>query len=330
VPAPPCATVTKSSSPRSGAEGLQLGSPAAHRPSASDLAASPLDHLDAMKLLPTLAAALALTLPAAAQLPCGGVPGVTATATPAMALPGEPIVVQLTNNSNQTITLPTSCTFGGVQNGSDCTGTFALGLFCLTVLVPIPPGQSSVQVWDQTDGAGNFVPVGDYSIPIQYFDGNFVSVSCCLPVTIQDDPGLPFCFGSGCPCGNDGSGGGGCANSAGTGAVLDAVGNADVAQDTVVLTATGAPAGVPGLFFSGPTAQMGTLFGDGLRCAGGQLTRLGVVITDGSGDASSQGSLSVQEGLIGGESRSYQFWYRDVTGPCGMGFNLTNGYVVQW
>ncbi len=61
-----------------------------------------------MKLLPTLAATLALTLPAAAQLPCGGIAGVTATATPSVAMPGEPIVVQLTNNTNQTITLPTS------------------------------------------------------------------------------------------------------------------------------------------------------------------------------------------------------------------------------
>lgn len=283
-----------------------------------------------MKLTPTLATLVLLAAPAAAQLPCGGVPGVTADASPAVAMPGQPITVTLTNNSGQTITLPSSCTFGGVQTGSDCTGAFVYGQFCLTVLTPIPPGQSSVQVWDQTDGSGNLLPAGDYSIPIQYYDGNFVSNTCCLAVSIVDEPGSPTCFGAGCPCGNDGAPGGGCANSAGGGALLTASGDADVSNDTVVLSASGAPAGIPGLFFSGPNTLSGTLFGDGLRCAGGPLVRLGVEFTDAAGNASSQGSLSAQEGLVPGTTRTYQFWYRDVSGPCGTGFNLSNGYVIPW
>ena len=74
----------------------------------------------------------------------------------------------------------------------------------------------------------------------------------------------------------------------------------------------------------------GSLFGDGLRCVGGSIQRLQIVPTDAAGAASTSLALSVAEGLSGGERRHYQYWYRDVAGPCAQGFNTSQGLAVQW
>jgi hypothetical protein len=147
--------------------------------------------------------------------------------------------------------------------------------------------------------------------------------------------GTPFCFGnsqaSGCPCGNFSNVDSGCVNSSTAGAILDGSGDADVAADTYVLSVTQAPASTMGVFFSGSTALLiSAPFGDGLRCVGGPYTRLQVVQTDGSGNALSSISLSAREGLLGGELRSYQYWFSDGAGPCGAGFGTSNGFSVQW
>ena len=73
------------------------------------------------------------------------------------------------------------------------------------------------------------------------------------------------------------------------------------------------------------------LEGDGLRCAGGSVIRLETVTATGGGNAQS----TVQVGTIGmvdpGDTRYYQYWYRDLVGsPCGTGFNVTNGLEVLW
>jgi hypothetical protein len=62
------------------------------------------------------------------------------------------------------------------------------------------------------------------------------------------------------------------------------------------------------------------------------LKRLQVVVPNGSGTASTSVSISAQGGVgPGSGDRYYQYWYRDpVIGPCGSGFNLTNGYGITW
>jgi hypothetical protein len=37
-------------------------------------------------------------------------------------------------------------------------------------------------------------------------------------------------------------------------------------------------------------------------------------------------------GAVGaaGGTRTYQAWYRNTTGPCGTGSNLTNGILLAW
>jgi hypothetical protein len=93
------------------------------------------------------------------------------------------------------------------------------------------------------------------------------------------------------------------------------------------------------LYFQG-TSQLGggtgTVFGDGLRCAGGTIVRLGTKLN--SSGASSYGGpggdtpISVR-GLIpaGGGTRTYQVWYRNAAAFCTSStFNLTNGVEISW
>jgi hypothetical protein len=154
-------------------------------------------------------------------------------------------------------------------------------------------------------------------------------------------PGTPFCFGDGtgtaCPCGNSGAAGNGCASSVNAaGGNLASTGNASIANDTLVLTASGLPTGAA-LYFQGTTqiaAGAGAVFGDGLRCAGGTVIRLGTKQNPGgtssypgAGDA----SIHVKGNDVAGNVRDYQCWYRNAAAFCTPStFNLTNGLEVTW
>ncbi len=100
-----------------------------------------------------------------------------------------------------------------------------------------------------------------------------------------------FCFGTAtaCPCANAGSLGRGCQSGNVTvGVRLQSTGAVSVANDTLLLQAVVLPPGVSVLFFQGTARVNGTLgapFGDGLRCAGGTTTRLGIRIADATGFA---------------------------------------------
>lgn len=150
--------------------------------------------------------------------------------------------------------------------------------------------------------------------------------------------GTAYCFGDGtgtaCPCINPGSIGEGCLNSSGAGAKLAANGTASVSTDDVVLSVSQCPTSVFGLFFSGTTTVnggAGLTFGDGLRCAGGQVKRLQLRNTGASGSAASTVGISATDGAQAGQTRYYQFWVRDPqNAPCGNGFNLSHGLSITW
>jgi len=152
-----------------------------------------------------------------------------------------------------------------------------------------------------------------------------------------ENNGAAFCDGSGsgttCPCGNLGGAGEGCLNSSGIGGLLMASGDANLAGDTLVLTATQCPPLRSALFIqANNTANggSGNIFGDGLRCVQGTQRKVQYVPTDGAGHASTSVSIS-QVGVVGpGDTRYYQYWYRDPLGPCSNQFNLTNGWQVTW
>lgn len=154
--------------------------------------------------------------------------------------------------------------------------------------------------------------------------------------SIEVDFFSKYCFGDGsgttCPCGNLGGEREGCRNSALRGATLDADGSSSVAADDLEVLMAGGPGATAALLFAG-TSQVsggdGIPFGDGLRCAGGQIRRLGVRICDANGAASWSGGLAASGGWGSGDTRYFQAWYRDVDGsPCNGNFNLTHGIAM--
>lgn len=165
-----------------------------------------------------------------------------------------------------------------------------------------------------------------------------VSTTIGLYELVVSGTGTAYCFGDGtgtpCPCGNAGGADAGCANSTGVGATLVASGQAKVDEDTLVLTASGLPAPSFGLFYSGinqPQGGAGLPFGNGLRCVAQGISRLQTVSTA-AGTVSTSIGLAAADGVVPGETRNYQFWYRDTAAgtTCVDLFNATNGVSIDW
>ena len=155
-----------------------------------------------------------------------------------------------------------------------------------------------------------------------------------------------FCFGDGsgapCPCANAGASGRGCENSASTGgALLAASGSSH--PDALVLTSSDELPNALSIFLQGDAQIAPTPFGDGLRCAGGNLKRL-FVLNASAGVASApqpaDPSITARSAALGdpiapGSQRFYQVYYRDPVlgfcpGPQGSSFNASNALRIVW
>ena len=165
---------------------------------------------------------------------------------------------------------------------------------------------------------------------------------------IPSDPLTSFCFGDAsssvpCPCGNTGATGRGCENSATTGgAQLTATGTTN--PDTIVFTSSGELPTALSIFLQGDSQLVPpTVFGDGLRCVGGNLKRLytvnavgGVVSAPGPGDPSvTAQSAALGDPIAPGSLRFYQVYYRDpdlafCPNPPGNSWNVSNGIRIAW
>ncbi len=163
--------------------------------------------------------------------------------------------------------------------------------------------------------------------------GNWLVRPECGPGVV----GTAYCFGDGtgaaCPCANTGAAGNGCANSINAGgANLAASGSPVIGADTLVLQGSGMP-NSSALYFQG-TAQLSVAFGDGLRCVGGTIIRLGTKLN--SGGASQYPGVGNQpvsiRGMVpSGATREYQVWYRNAAAFCTVStFNLSNGLEIVW
>lgn len=146
-----------------------------------------------------------------------------------------------------------------------------------------------------------------------------------------------FCSGDGsgatCPCGAVGAPGAGCPTSLGAGAVLSAAGSASLLANDLTFQASGVLPGQSATLFVGDNALnggAGTPFGDGLRCAGGNLRRLGLQVADSFGNASWGPALAAQGGWSAGDLRRFQVGFRDPANTCGNSFNLTQGIEVRF
>lgn len=185
------------------------------------------------------------------------------------------------------------------------------------------------------NGAENYMEIIENiaGIPYGWNDTGLADHSGGYIVEFETGSGQAYCFGDGtstaCPCGNPGGAGEGCANSTGSGATLASAGSSSVASDDLTFNAAGLLPSQPALLFSGLNAVnsgAGVLFGDGLRCAGGSVVRLGVQVPDAGGAASWGPGLGAAGGWASGDTRRFQTWYRDpVGGPCGSAFNLSHG-----
>lgn len=219
-------------------------------------------------------------------------------------------------------------------------------------------GLGSYLIQDRIDDAAGtwYVQASFGSVAIN--DSRQIAVSASNPTTGESGIVLltpigeiaAFCFGDGttataCPCSNTGAAGRGCDNSIATGGAL-LTGSGAPSPDTVVLAASGMLPTALHVYLQGSQEiANGTPFGDGVRCAGGELLRL--VARNAVGGASqfpdpAHGDPSIRErsaalgAPIGaGETRWYQTYYRDPAlafcpAPPGDSWNVTNGVRVLW
>ncbi len=167
-----------------------------------------------------------------------------------------------------------------------------------------------------------------------------MSVQRCYTST-GASTGTSFCFGDGtgtaCPCANSGAVGNGCASSLfANGANLAATGSASISVDTVVLTGSNMP-NSSALYFQGTNqvnAGAGSAFGDGKRCAGGSIIRLGTKMNAANTSSYPVGGdllISVRGAIGAPGTRTYQVWYRNAAAFCTADtFNLSNGLEIVW
>ncbi len=157
---------------------------------------------------------------------------------------------------------------------------------------------------------------------------------------INETPGHQnLCFGDGsgaaCPCGNFSVVGEaeGCLNSLGTGGRLRAYGVAQVSADTLVMHHSRGPDSTV-LLFQGtmPVGAGGSPFGDGLRCVGGAVIRLGLkTACAGTAYWPDLGEPSLGGFIPGPTNIYYQTWYRNAAAFCTPStFNLSNAVAVLW
>lgn len=120
-------------------------------------------------------------------------------------------------------------------------------------------------------------------------------------------------------------------NSVGAGALIGANGSTALALNDLDVTCTGLPPSTNTLLFTGPSAIQ-VPFGNGFRCVGGTIRRLGIVQATASGTLSRQldfESAPLASIVSAGSTWNFQVWYRNVAGG-GAGFNLSDGLTVTF
>lgn len=183
--------------------------------------------------------------------------------------------------------------------------------------------------YPSVDHAGVLEP-GNYGLALTALSYSTAGGASADYATAEFDIDMQFTAMSGRTCAS-------APNSAGPGAVIDFSGSQDIQDDDFHLSVSGSVPQSAGLFFYGPMATQQP-FGDGFRCVGGGVFRLGpAMVADVSGTASRQVDFSSLPaggggpGSITAESTwHFQWWYRDTNGPGGSGWNLSDSIWVTF
>lgn len=289
-----------------------------------------------------------------------GTPSLAAQAPPV----GAPIVAALWNDPNDdgdpsdaVLLAQVAGVVSNSANGVFDTFTFSSpvqvsGIFFVGIVTSVTPNQRAAPLDTngcpagsvgrafaaaQANGAFDFANLAANSFPPVDIDAVGIPGVWLLRADCSGAVGVPYCSGDGtgaaCPCVNSGASGHGCANSVNpSGARLEAFGSAVVGADTAFLAGSGMP-NSSALYFQG-TSQVAVPFGDGLRCVGGSVVRLGTRSnSNGASSVPSAGDppLSVRGGISAGSTRHYQVWYRNAAAFCTAStFSLSNGVTIAW
>ena len=199
--------------------------------------------------------------------------------------------------------------------------------------IPLGAHFQHVEANPAVAGGGGFTVTAHSAL---HPEAPFATNRIVLRTLDRDGVGDRFCFGDGfgaaCPCGNEAEDGG-CANGTGAGGKLSGTGSESVGTDDLAFHGADLAPQQPALLFQGTAALsggIGTPFGDGLRCAGGTVTRLQVMNTSIAGTATWT-QLASSGGWVPGQTLNFQVWHRNPVGsPCGALFNLTNALRVTF
>ena len=142
-----------------------------------------------------------------------------------------------------------------------------------------------------------------------------------------------------CPCGNNSTNGGGCANGTGNGATLSMYGSCSTSAADARLLAENLPPNQWALFFEGGSTLPagGMSFADGMLCVGGPYAGVQFVMADAAGVAGPitdiyYKGLPYMANHMPGNTTYYQCYYHTPGGlsVCGASWNLTNGVKLMW
>lgn len=121
-------------------------------------------------------------------------------------------------------------------------------------------------------------------------------------------------------------------NSSGSAAKISATGSSSVGSNNFHLAVNDLPANTFGLVFYGPNSIQ-VPFGDGFRCVGGSIFRLGVSNSGAGGVMQRTVDLTSPPTPAGqvtpGSTWYYQGWFRDIPAG-GAGFNLSDNVGVSF
>jgi hypothetical protein len=204
--------------------------------------------------------------------------------------------------------------------------------------------QSPIEL-DQFSGAG-FVGI-DFSAHIWFGGGPGIfhtsamngQATIVVTYTYSSYPAQFCAVGSYglCPCQQ--GGGAGCPHASsggGHGGELTPFGHSSLSSDDFIIYGSTMGPNTPVLFFQGTSSTFsGVSFGDGRRCVGGSIIRLGTKTAVGGiaqyPEAGDQ-HISVKGAIPGpGVYRAYQAWFRDPFGYCTpAAFNITSAVATVW